>query len=208
MVLADSNFWSIIFDSRKVIEVGGLLLLLAMIYIETGFFLGLVLPGGDYMLFSAGLFCGSEYLQIPFVLLIVLLMLMCFLGDLTGYFKGKWLGNKLFINNQSRFFKLSYLERGKKFYDTYGIWAFVMGRFLPVIRTFVPMIAGVTALSFRRFVISSGLGAIAWVGTLVPLGYFLGKTYPGITKYSAYILLLIIVAASIPIVKAVFFEKK
>jgi len=141
-------------------------------------------------------------------LLIIVLVLSCFLGDLTGYFKGKWLGSKLFTDNRSRFFKISYLDRGKKFYDTYGIWAFVMGRFIPVIRTFVPMIAGVTSLSFKRFAISSGLGAITWIGSLAPLGYFLGRIYPGVTRYSLYILVLIIVLASVPFIRAVWRGKK
>jgi membrane-associated protein len=208
MILLDNNFWSVIFNANKIIEVGGLLLLLGIIYIETGFFLGLVLPGGDYMIFAAGLFCGTQYLEIPLLWLLILLILSSFLGDMTGYFKGKWLGNKLFTDNKSRFFKLSYLERGKNFYGKYGIWAFVLGRFVPVIRTFVPMIAGVTAFPFRNFLFSSASGALVWVCSLVPLGYYIGKTYPGIIDYSFYILLFIVLVASYPVIKLVFSRTK
>ncbi len=150
MIVLDSNFWSFIFNTHKIIEVGGLLLVLAIIYIETGFFLGFVLPGGDYMLFAAGIFCGSHYLEISIFWLVTLLILASFFGDLTGYLKGKWLGSKLFTDNKSRFFKIEYLERGKKFYQHYGMWAFIMGRFMPVIRTLVPMIAGATAISPKK----------------------------------------------------------
>jgi len=208
MILLDNSFWSVIFNAQKIIEVGGLLLLLCIIYIETGFFLGLVLPGGDYMLFAAGLFCGTEYLELPVYWLIALLILASFFGDLTGYFKGKWLGNKLFTDNRSRFFKLEYLERGKKYYDNYGIRTLLFSRFMPVIRTFVPMIAGATVFPLRKFILFDALGALTWVGSLVSLGYFIGKKFPGVINYSIYILLLIVALASFPILKIVFSKNK
>ncbi len=207
MTLTDSNFWEVIFNTHKIIEIGGLLFVLVIVYIETGFFLGLVLPGGDYMLFAAGMFCGTKYLEVPIYWLVSLLILASFLGDLTGYLKGRWLGSKLFTDNKSRFFKISYLDRGKKFYGKYGIWAFVLGRFMPVIRTLVPMIAGVTIFPFRKFLLSSGFGVITWVGSLVPLGYFIGKAYPGVINYSVYILLLVVVIASFPLVRMIFSNK-
>jgi membrane-associated protein len=207
MIVLYDSFWSVIFSANKIIEVGGLLLLLGIIYIETGFFLGLVLPGGDYMLFAAGLFCGSQYLETPLFWLVTLLILASFFGDLTGYFKGKWLGNKIFTDNKSRFFKLEYLERGKKYFNKYGLWTLLFSRFMPVIRTLVPMIAGATAFPFRRFILFDVLGALAWVGSLVPLGYFIGKAYPGVINYSIYILLLVVIIASFPVVKMIFSDK-
>lgn len=197
-----------ILDTHHIIEFGGLLLLLAIIYIETGFFLGFVLPGGDYMLFVAGIFCGSHYLDIPLFWLITLLILAAFLGDLTGYFKGKWLGNKLFTDNKSRFFKKEYLEKGNGFYTRYGIWAFVLGRFMPVIRTLVPMIAGATRFSFKKFLLFNVLGAISWVGVLVPLGFYIGKMYPEVINYSVYFLLFFIGIASFPMIKILLSKKK
>jgi membrane-associated protein len=94
MILLESSFWNYLFDAHHIIEFGGLLLILAIIYIETGFFLGFVLPGGDYMLFAAGIFCGTHCLDIPLFLLVLLLITASFMGDFTGYFKGKWLGQK------------------------------------------------------------------------------------------------------------------
>jgi membrane-associated protein len=208
MIFLENNIWNNLFDAHYIIEFGGLFLVLAIIYIETGFFLGFVLPGGDYMLFAAGLFCGTHYLDIPLILLVGLLITASFLGDLTGYFKGKWLGNKLFTDNKSRFFKKEYLQRGSGFYTRYGMWAFILGRFMPVIRTLVPMIAGASAFSFRKFLLFNIFGAVTWIGTLVPLGFFIGKTFPEVIKYSPYLLLLFVVIASFPMLKILFSRVK
>jgi membrane-associated protein len=197
----DSNFLNFLTDPHHIIEYGGLILILAIVYVETGFFLGFVLPGGDYLLFAAGMFCGTHYLEIPLPLLLFLLIIASFTGDLTGYFKGKWLGDKLFTDNKSRFFKKEYLERGSKFYTKFGVWAFILGRFMPVIRTLVPMIAGASKFKFKSFLIFNILGAVTWVCTLVPLGYFIGKAYPDVMKYSIYIIVVFIVIASIPMMK-------
>ncbi len=200
MNLLDISFGTF-FNAHHIIEWGGLLLVLAIVYIETGFFLGFVLPGGDYLLFAAGMFCGTRYLELPLVLLLLLLVIAAFMGDFTGYFKGKWLGEKLFVDNKSRFFKREYLERGSSFYTRFGIWAFILGRFMPIIRTLVPMIAGSTKFEFRKFLLFNLGGAITWVCTLVPLGYFIGKAYPNIINYSIYILLIFISIASFPMLK-------
>jgi membrane-associated protein len=206
MILSDNNFWKFIFDAHHIIEYGGLILILAIIYIETGFFLGFILPGGDYLLFAAGMFCGTHYLELPLAWLLILLVIAAFMGDFTGYYKGKWLGEKLFSGNKSRFFKIEYLEKGKSFYTRYGVWAFILGRFMPIIRTLVPMIAGATDFKFKKFLLFNILGAITWVCSLVPLGYYIGKVYPDVMKYSIYILLIFVVIASIPMIK-IFFSK-
>jgi membrane-associated protein len=208
MILLDSNIWNFVFDTHHIIEFGGLILILVIIYIETGFFLGFVLPGGDYLLFAAGTFCGTHYLELPLALLLLLLVIASFLGDLTGYYKGKWLGQKLFIDNKSRFFKKEYLDRGSSFYTRYGMWAFILGRFMPIIRTLVPMIAGASEFKVKKFLLFNLLGALSWVCTLVPLGYYIGKAYPDVMKYSIYILIIFIVIASLPMLKIIFTKNK
>jgi len=208
MILLDSNLSDFVFDTHKIIEYGGLILLLAIVYVETGFFLGFVLPGGDYLLFAAGMFCGTQYLEIPLPLLLLLLIIAAFMGDFTGYYKGKWLGKKLFTDNKSRFFKMEYLERGNGFYTRFGIWAFILGRFMPIIRTLVPMIAGATHFKMNKFLLFNLLGAITWVCTLVPLGYYIGKAYPNVINYSIYILVAFIVIASLPMLKIMFSKIK
>lgn len=206
--MTESNVWSLLFDAHKIIEIGGILLILLIIYLETGFFLGLVLPGGDYLLFATGLFCGSHYLDIPLLWLLLLMIAAAFLGDLTGYLKGRWLGPKLFTDNKSRFFKMEYLDRSKQFYSRYGVFAFIMGRFMPVIRTLIPMLAGASAVPFGKFLIYNAFGSIIWISTLVPLGYFLGEAYPQIINYAGYLLILFVVLASFPMLKILVFNKK
>lgn len=194
--------------ARRIIEVGGLLLILAIIYVETGFFLGFVLPGGDYMLFAAGMLCGSHYLDLPLPALVSLMIIAAFMGDLTGYYKGKWLGGKFFTGGNSRFFKQEYLERGSRFYHRFGLWAFILGRFLPVIRTLVPMISGATSVPMKRFLLFNALGAVTWVGTLAPLGYFIGKRYPDVINYTPYILDVFILIVFYPVFKLLFAKIK
>jgi len=208
MTLLESNLWNSIFDPHQIIVYGGLFLILAIVYVETGFFLGFVLPGGDYLLFAAGMFCGTQYLDIPLGQLLILLVIASFLGDLTGYYKGKYLGTKLFGNTNSRFFKNEYLDKGKSFYTRFGMWAFILGRFMPIIRTLVPMIAGATKFQFKKFLLFNLLGALTWVLTLVPLGYYLGKMYPELMKYSFIIVLIFVVISSMPMLKIMFSKDK
>jgi membrane-associated protein len=122
--------------------VGGLVLLLVIIYLETGFFLGLVLPGGDYLVFTAGLLAGTHFLEVSIFILVQAMTGAAILGDFTGYAKGMWLGIRLFDKEENKFFKKSYLLKSEQFYKKYGMGAFILGRFLPVVRTLVPMLAG------------------------------------------------------------------
>jgi membrane-associated protein len=204
-----SSFYQLMSDPADLIQFGGIVLLLAIIYLETGLFLGLVLPGGDYLVFTAGLLCGTHYLDMPLWILVCTMIAAAVLGDFTGYAKGKWLGPKLFDKPDSRIFKRSHLESSKVFYEKYGIWAFVTGRFLPVIRTIIPMLAGASGFSLLRFSYLNLLGAVIWIGSLTPLGYYLGKAYPQLINYSVYFLFGFIVLASIPMLKIINpFRKK
>jgi membrane-associated protein len=204
-----SSFFHLFSDPANLIQYGGIILLLVIIYLETGFFLGLVLPGGDYLIFTAGLLCGTHYLDVPLLILVSTMIAAAVLGDFTGYAKGKWLGPKLFNKADARIFKRSYLEKSKAFYEKYGMWAFVTGRFLPVIRTLIPMLAGASGISLARFSYLNVLGALIWIGSLTPIGYYLGKAYPQLINYSVYLLLGFIVLASMPMLKIINpFQKK
>lgn len=204
-----SSFFQLFSDPVDLIQYGGIILLLVIIYLETGFFLGLVLPGGDYLIFTAGLLCGTNYLDIPLLVLITAMIAAVVLGDFTGYAKGKWLGPKLFNKADARIFKKSYLEKSKAFYEKYGMWAFITGRFLPVIRTIIPMVAGASGISLVRFSYLNIIGAVIWIGLLTPLGYYLGKAYPQLINYSIYFFIGFIVFASFPVLKIINpFRKK
>jgi len=204
-----NNYFEIFTDPVHLIQYGGIILLLVIIYLETGFLLGLVLPGGDYLVFTAGLFCGTHYLDVPLWLLVTSMTIAAIAGDFTGYAKGKWLGPKLFNKPDARIFKRSYLDKSKAFYEKYGMWAFITGRFLPVIRTIIPMLAGASGISLIRFSYLNVIGAVIWIGSLTPIGYYLGKAYPQLINYSVYLLLGFIALASIPVLKIINpFSKK
>ncbi len=204
-----NTFFQLIADPVNLIQYGGFILLLVIIYLETGFFLGLVLPGGDYLVFTAGLLCGTHFLDISLLVLVTAMIAAAVLGDFTGYAKGKWLGPKLFNKADARIFKRSYLDKSKAFYEKYGMWAFITGRFLPVIRTIIPMLAGASRISLARFSYLNVAGAVIWIGSLTPLGYYLGKAYPQLMNYSIYLLLGFIVIASIPMLNIISpFRKK
>lgn len=208
MILLNTTF-QLLTDPHHIIQYGGILLLLIIIYLETGFFLGLVLPGGDYLIFTAGLLCGTHYLDVSLPVLLALMIAAAILGDFTGFLKGKWLGPKLFNKADARFFKQSYLVKTKAFYEKYGVWAFVAGRFLPVIRTLIPMLAGASGISAAKFSYLNVAGAVVWIGLLAPLGYFLGEAFPQIIHYSFYILIGFVLLASFPMLKIIFpFNKK
>ncbi len=197
------SFLEQIADPVHLIQYGGIVLLLIIIYLETGFFLGLVLPGGDYLIFTAGLLCGTHYLDVSLFVLITTMTLAAILGDFTGYAKGKWLGPKLFDKPDARIFKQAYLEKTRQFYEKYNMFAFIIGRFLPVIRTMIPILAGASGISVAKFSYLNIVGAVCWIGILVPLGYYLGESFPEIINYSIYILLGFIVLASLPMLKII-----
>jgi len=207
-VFLSFSFNQLFTDPVNLIQYGGFILLLIIIYLETGFFLGLVLPGGDYLIFTAGLLCGTHYLDVPLLVLVAAMIGAAVLGDFTGFAKGKWLGPKLFNTADARIFKRSYLDKSKAFYEKYGMWAFITGRFLPVIRTIIPMLAGASGISWVRFSYLNIIGAVIWIGSLTPLGYYLGKAYPQLINYSIYLLFGFIVLASIPMLKILFSKIK
>ncbi|MBK7030003.1 MAG: VTT domain-containing protein [Bacteroidales bacterium] len=194
-------FMQLLTDPVHLIQYGGLLILLIIIFLETGTLLGIVLPGGDYLVFTAGLLSGTQYLDVSLWVLVSTMIGAAILGDFTGYAKGRWLGGMLFNKEDNRFFKKSHLEKTRNFYQKYGMMAFITGRFMPVIRTLIPMLAGATSLPIKKFSLLNIAGAILWIGSLTPLGYYLGTAYPGIMKYSIYFLLGFILLASFPMLK-------
>ncbi|NTV83329.1 MAG: DedA family protein [Bacteroidales bacterium] len=205
--LSVNGFFEIFSNPQDLIKIGGIVLLLVIIYLETGFFLGLVLPGGDYLIFTAGLLAGTQFLDVSILILFPSMMGAAILGDYTGFMKGKWLGPKLFDKEENKIFKRSYLARSNSFYQKYGVSAFIISRFLPVVRTLMPMLAGASGTTFGRFSLYNILGAVIWIGTLAPLGYFLGKKYPQLMDYSVYFLLGFAIIASAPVITS-FLRRK
>lgn len=170
--------------------------LFAAVFLESGVFFGFFLPGSS-MLFTAGLLSSQGLFSIW--ILIPLLSLAAIGGDSAGYWFGNKVGVSLFLREDSRFFKHEYLEKAKDFYEKHGVLAIVLARFIPIVRTFAPIIAGITNMRYRTFLAYNVAGGILWSASTAFLGYFLGRRIPGIEHYITPIVLLIIVASTVPL---------
>lgn len=183
-------------DPVAIIRAGGYLGVATAIFAESGLLIGIFLPG-DSLLFAAGLLAASEFLD-P-VLLAVIAVIAAILGDSVGYWFGKNVGINLFSRKDSRLFKQEYVARTQKFYAKYGPRAIVLARFVPIVRTLTPILAGVGSMEYRTFLAYNIIGGVLWGAGLVALGYFLGSAIPGIADYILPISLGIIVVSFLPI---------
>jgi membrane-associated protein len=191
------------FNPENIIQYGGLSLLLIIIFAETGVFFGFFLPG-DSLLFVAGLMAGPEGLDINISLLITLLVIAAVSGSTVGYLTGRWAGKYLQNMNDNLFFKKKYLAMTEAFYKKHGMMAFILGRFLPIVRTFVTILAGMVKIDMTKFVIFNFLGASIWILTMVLSGHFLGRIFPGITTYLEIIVVGMILVSAVPVVITYF----
>jgi membrane-associated protein len=187
-----------IFKPESIIEYGGLALLLLVIFAESGLFFAFFLPG-DSLLFIAGLLCKS-HLQIPVWLLIILIIVVAIAGTLTGFAFGKVARQYLANKKENLFYKKKYLEITQRFYDKHGMSAFIIGRFLPIVRTFMPILAGVVNINSNRFIKYNILGICLWVISIVSAGHLLGNAFPAIVNYLEIIVIGLILITTFPIV--------
>ncbi len=202
------NFWEHLqnlTDAQSILSKGGFYLLLIVVFAETGLFFGFFLPG-DYLLFLAGLLCSSGMIDVSLPTLLFSVMAAGILGNYTGYWFGYRTGPVLFKRDDSLFFKKRYVVMAEEFYDKYGGMALVLGRFFPIIRTFAPIFAGVVKVDFKKFTLYNFTGSIAWVCTFILGGFFLGRKFPQLKDYLEYIILILIIITTIPLVIA--FVKK
>jgi membrane-associated protein len=196
----------------ETIVKGGLVLLLFIIFAETGLFFGFFLPG-DSLLFVSGLFVGTGDLTLTggvgfdLGLIIILVTAAAILGNFTGYYFGYITGPRLFKRDDSLIFKKKYLEMTQSFYDRYGKAALILGRFLPIVRTFVPILAGAIRLNFGRFSAYNIIGAALWVPTFIILGFWLGN-YTWVRHNLEKIVIALIVVTIIPVIRTYFREKR
>lgn len=197
-----NELWSslhTLIDAEALIKSGGFYLILFIVFAETGLFFGFFLPG-DYLLFLSGLFSASGILDTPIAILCGGLILAAILGNFVGYVFGRRAGPRLFTKEDSLLFKKKYIVVAEEFYHKYGATALILGRFLPIIRTFAPIFAGVVKVNLNRFAIYNVLGALLWVLTLTLAGYYLGVEFPQIVNYIEYIVVGFIILATTPIV--------
>lgn len=183
-------------ELEKLIETVGTLGLFAIVFAESGLLIGFFLPG-DSLLFTAGLLASQGKLNLP------LILVGCFVsavaGDQVGYAFGRRVGPALFRRPESRLFKQENVEKAQAYFDKYGVKTIVLARFVPIVRTFAPIVAGVGRMEYRTFVRFNVLGGLLWGVGVTLLGYVLGDTVPDIDKYLLPVIAVIILLSVIPV---------
>lgn len=182
-------------DVKGMVAWGGYAVLGGIIFAETGLLVGFFLPG-DSLLVTAGVFAKTGLLDIWW--LNALLIPMAILGDAVNYSIGKRTGPRIFSREDSLFFKKSHLERAQRFYERHGGKTVVLARFLPLVRTFAPYVAGMAGMPYRRFAWFNVLGAVVWVTSLTWLGYLLASVVPNIEKNILVVMAVVIVLSFVP----------
>jgi len=167
-----------------------------IIFAETGLVVMPFLPG-DSLLFTIGLMSAEGLLHIE--ILFISLLIAAIIGDTVNYWIGRWIGPRVFQYQEAKWLRQEYLQRAQKFYDKHGGKAIVLARFIPIIRTFAPFVAGIGIMNYRRFIFFNVTGGLAWIGLFLFGGYYLGNL-PGIKNNMKMIVMLIIIVSIIPIV--------
>jgi membrane-associated protein len=196
-------------NPETIIHVGGLALLLTIVFAENGLIIGFFLPG-DSLIFLAGLICSTqpELLDVSITTLTLSMFLAAILGSLFGYAFGMRVGPRVFERSESIFFKKKYVDVTKSFYEKHGGKTLVLGRFLPIIRTFAPILAGVIRVDFKNFMFFNLIGGALWVSSLSLIGFFLGEKFPGLKNYVEYIILGFLTITSVIVVRTYIKHKK
>ena len=183
-------------DPQKLLATFGTIGLFAIVFAESGLLFGFFLPG-DSLLFTAGLLASQGKLSLPVILV------GCFVaavaGDQVGYAFGNRVGPALFRRPDSRFFKQAHVEKAQAFFDRHGSKTIVLARFVPVARTFVPIVAGVGSMSYRTFVTFNVVGGLLWAVGVTLIGYILGETIPNIDRYLLPAVAVIVLASAVPV---------
>ena len=193
-----------IYDVESLVRVGGVAGLTTIVFIETGLLVGFFLPG-DSLLVTAGLFAARGDLDVS--TLIICLSLAAILGDTLGYNIGASTGARLFSRPDSLLFNRKHLLTTKEFYERHGPFTIVIARFVPIVRTFAPVVAGVGAMTYKRFIAYNVIGGIGWVLSMILGGYFLGQMIPNIHKDIDKVIVVVIFLSLLPILIKVGREK-
>lgn len=187
-----------IFNAETLIQYGGLLLIFMIVFGTTGLFFCFFIPTGAF-LFTAGIYTATGTLPYNIVVVCSVLILASVFGNITGYWFGKKTGPILYKREDSRFFKKQHLTTAKSFYEKYGWLALTLGLYLPVIRTFSPIVSGIIKLDFRRFVLLTILGSVLWILCFTLAGYAIGKI-PALKPWLSYFVIGFLVLVTIPLI--------
>jgi len=196
-------------NPQWIIEHGGIYLLLLIIFAETGLFIGFFLPG-DSLLFVAGIYgelLSESFFDMPFGVVMLAIALAGVLGNMVGFWFGRKSGPLLFSRKDTLLFKKKYLYQAKEFYDKYGGGAIFLARFLPIVRTFAPIVAGIVQMDGKKFMIYNIVGSFAWVFSMMLAGHYLDKAFPTLKDHLELIILIIILITTLPVLFKLFFGK-
>lgn len=202
------EFLKTLTNPESIIVYGGFLFLMFIIYAETGLMVGFFLPG-DSLVFISGLVVATkpELMNVSIVELNAGLIIAAIAGNITGYIFGKKVGPALFNKEDNIIFKKRYIDITRSFYDRHGGKSLILGRFLPIIRTFAPILAGVIKMNFKIFFLHTVVGAILWIGSLSVLGFYLGEI-EAVRENVEWIVIFLIMVTLIPIIHTYRKEKK
>ncbi len=182
---------------KELIRSGGAPLVCTIVFVETGFFVGFFLPG-DSLLVTAGIFAAAGVVPLRWLLLPV--MACAIVGDQIGYWIGRTAGPALYKREDSLFFRRSHLQRAHDFYEKYGGRAVIFARFVPIIRTFCPPVAGAARMPYTRYLMFDIFGGVLWVGAMILGGYFLGRNVPNIGQRIHYVIAAVVLLSVLPAV--------
>ncbi len=196
-----SDLLQFLLNADEIISEGGLAAICLIVFAETGLFFCFFLPG-DYLLFLAGVLCATHILKVNIIILTVAIFLAAILGNFTAYFFGKSVGEALYQRPDSFFFKKRYIKSTREFFNKYGGNSLIIGRFLPIIRTFAPILAGTAQMDIKLFTKYNLIGGFLWSFGLVLSGFFLGYEFPQIIEYIQYIILFFLGVTSFTVIKA------
>lgn len=198
-----------IFNVEHFVQGSGqliaLIVLFIIIFAETGLLIGFFLPG-DSLLFTAGILASQGYLNI--FILVPVLFIAAVTGDTVGYIFGHKVGRRLYRRKESFLFRKDHLMKAEAFYEKYGGKTIILARFVPVVRTFAPIVAGISQMHYRSFITYNLIGAALWAIGLPLLGYFLGKLIPDIDQYLLPLIGLIVILSLIPPVLEILKSKE
>lgn len=201
------DFFQYLLNSEEIIRTGGLIVITLIVFVENGFFFGFFLPG-DYLLFLSGVFAGTKLLAVSLWLLLACIFGAAVLGTLIGYLTGYYFGGQLKDRPDSLFFKQKYIENTREAFIKYGNSALIISRFLPIVRTFAPLLAGLIHMPFRFFMVYNVVGGAIWVLALVGGGFYFGERFPWIVDYVQYIILFFLAVTTFTVVKGYLNARK
>ena len=182
-------------NPQYLISTLGFVGIIAIIYLETGAFFGFFFPG-DSLLVTAGYFASQG--QLPIVALLICVFIAAILGDSTGYAFGKRVGPAIFKKDDSVFFNKKYLLRAQDFYEKHGGITIILARFMPVVRTFAPIVAGIGNMKYKNFLAFNVIGGFLWTWTMLLIGYVFGSIIPNPDRYIIPLVVVIILVSAAP----------